>query len=146
VVEGGIYYWVVPFGRAIAGFMAGLLLGIVGGWMAVVIYAMAEFPWSIEVQRNMYLVWIGLGAGIGGYLGWMNLTSRRSLIIAFVVLVIIGGIAGAYLGFIYGQGIEPGYLGRRYALDSTIHFGAAIGAIVTATVLGLINQWGRSSR
>ncbi len=132
-------------GRVIAGFMAGLMLGIVGGWMAVVIYAMAGFPWEIELQRNLYLVWIGLGAGIGGYLGWMNLTSRRWLIIAFAVLVIVGGIAGAYLGFIYGQGAEPGYLGRRYTLDSAIHIGAAIGAIVTATALGLINQWGRSS-
>ena len=146
MIEGGIYYWAVPLGRSIAGFMAGLMLGIVGGWMAVVIYAMAGFPWAIEVQRNMYLVLIGLGAGIGGYLGWMNLTSRRSLIIAFVVLVIIGGIAGAYLGFIYGQRVDPGFLGRRYTLDSAIHFGAAIGAIVTATALGLINQWGRSGR
>ena len=126
--------------------MAGLLLGIAGGWMAVVIYAMAGFPWTIEVQRNMYLVWIGLGAGIGSYLGWMNLTSRRSLIIAFAVLVIIGGISGAYLGFLYGQRVEASYLGRRYTLDSAIHFGAAIAAIVTATALGLINQWGRSSR
>ncbi len=123
--------------------MAGLMLGIVGGWMAVVIYAMAGFPWEIELQRNLYLVWIGLGAGIGGYLGWMNLTSRRSLLIAFVVLVVIGGIAGAYLGFRYGQSVEEGYLGRRYTLDSAIHIGAAIGAIVTATALGLINQWGR---
>ena len=145
MVEGGIYYWGVPFARAIAGFMAGLLLGIGGGWVAVVIYVMAEFPWGIEVQRNLYLVWIGLGAGVGGYLGWMNLTSRRSLIIGFLLLVIIGGIAGAYLGFIYGQGVEPTYMGRRYTLDNAIHFGAAIGAIITATVLGLINQWGRSS-
>ena len=126
--------------------MAGLLLGIAGGWMAVVIYAMAGFPWTIEVQRYMYLVWIGLGAGIGSYLGWMNLTSRRSLIIAFAVLVIVGGISGAYLGFLYGQRVEASYLGRRYTLDSAIHFGAAIAAIVTATALGLINQWGRSSR
>lgn len=145
MIEGGIYYWAVPLGRAIAGFMTGLLLGIVGGWMAVIIYAMAGFPWSFEIQRNMYLVWIGLGAGIGGYLGWMNLTSRRSLIIAFVVLVIIGGIAGSYLGSLYGHRVEPAYLGRHYTLDSAIHFGAAIGAIVTATALGLINQWGRSS-
>ncbi len=145
MVEGGIYYWAIPLGRTIAGFMAGLMLGIVGGWMAVVIYAMAGFPWEIELQRNLYLVWIGLGAGIGGYLGWMNLTSRRSLLIAFVVLVVIGGIAGAYLGFLYGQSVEEGYLGRRYTLDSAIHIGAAIGAIVTATALGLINQWGRSS-
>jgi hypothetical protein len=145
VVEGGIYYWVVPLGRVIAGFMAGLLLGIGGGWIAVVIYAMVGFPWAIETQRYLYLVWIGLGAGIGGYLGWMNLTSRRSLIIAFAVLVIVGGIAGAYLGFLYGQRVEESYLGRRYTLDSAIHFGAALGAIVTATTLGLINQWGRSS-
>ena len=126
--------------------MAGLLLGIVGGWIGVIIYAMAGFPWAIEVQRNMYLLWIGLGAGAGAYVGWMNLTSRRSLMIAFMVLVIIGGIAGAYLGFLYGQRVEDSYLGSRYTLDSAIHFGAAIGAIVTATVLGLINQWGRSSR
>ena len=63
-------------GSSIAGLKAGLLLGIVGGWMAVVIYAMAGCPWAIQVQRNMYLVWIGLGAGIGGHLGWMNLAYR----------------------------------------------------------------------
>ncbi len=145
MVDGGIYYWAVPLGRAITGFIVGLLLGIVGGWIAVVIYAMLGFSWEIELQRNLYLVWIGLGAGVGSYLGWMNLTTRRALILGFLAIVVLGGILGAYMGFIYGQRVDPGYLGRRYTLDSSIHFGAAIGGIVTATVLGLINQWGRSN-
>ncbi len=132
--------------RAIAGFMVGMMLGIIGGWIGVAIYALLGFPWDLEIQRNFYMVWIGIGAGGGSYLGWMNLTSRRALKIAFVLLVIAGGVLGAYSGFIYGQRIEASYLGQRYTLDSAIHFGAAIGGIITATGLGLINQWSRNNQ
>ena len=108
--------------------------------MAVIIYAMAGFPWSMEVQRNLYLIWIGIGAGVGAYCGWMTLNTRKYLIFALAILVIAGGIAGAYLGLVYGSVTEPTYLGKRYSIDSAIHFGAAIGGIVTATMtMGLKN-------
>ena len=90
--------------------------------------------------------YIGVGAGVGTYLGWMNLTSRRTLMLAFILLVLAGGVAGAYLGFLYGERAEPGVLGRRYTIDNAIHFGAAIGGTILSTILGLLNQWTRPWR
>lgn len=122
MIEGSIYDWVIPVARSTAGLVLGLLLGIFGGWTAVAFNAFAGYPWSVEVHRNIYLVSIGLGAGAGAYLAWINLTSQRSLTIAFILLVLAGGVAGAYLGFLYGQRAEPVTLGRRYAIDNSIHF------------------------
>ena len=112
------------------------MLGIVGGWLAVSIYAMAGSPWSMEVQRNLYLIWIGIGAGAGAYSGWMNLNARKYLIFGLAFIVIAGAVAGAYLGLVYGSITAPTYLGKRYSIDSAIHFGAPIGVIITATALG----------
>lgn len=136
MVDNSIYAWTVPLGRIIAGFLVGVMLGIIGGWLAVIIYAMVGFPWSMEVQRNLYLIWIGTGAGAGAYSGWMNLNARKYLIFGLAFVVIAGGVAGAYLGLVYGSITDPTYLGKRYSIDSAIHFGAAIGGIITATVLG----------
>ncbi len=141
MIEGSIYNWAVPAARTTAGFVVGILLGIVGGWAAVAFSAFAGYPWSVEVHRSIYLVGIGLGAGAGAYLAWMNLTSHRHQIIVFILLVLAAGVAGAYLGFLYGQRAEPGYLGRHYAIDNDIHFGAAIGGIIFSTALGPFNQW-----
>ena len=116
------------------------MLGIVGGWLAVVIYAMAGFPWSMEVQRNFYLIWIGIGAGTGAYSGWMNLNARKFLIFGLALVVIAGGVAGAYVGLVYGSIAEPTYLGKRYSIDSAIHFGAPIGGILTATAVGVFKH------
>ena len=146
MIEGSIYGWVVPVARTTAGFVVGILLGIVGGWAAVAFNAFAGYPWSLEVHRFIYLVGIGLGAGAGAYLAWMNLTSHRFQMIAFILVVLAAGVAGAYLGFLYGQRAEPGYLGRHYAIDNAIHFGAAIGGIIFSTALGLLNQWKRLGR
>ncbi len=146
MVEAGIYGWAIPVARSTAGFLLGIFLGIVGGWSAAAFSAFAGYPWSLEVHRNIYLVCIGLGAGVGTYLGWMNLTSRRTLMLAFILLVLAGGVAGAYLGFFYGERAEPGVLGRRYTIDNAIHFGAAIGGTILSTILGLLNQWNRPWR
>ncbi len=146
MVEAGIYGWAIPVARSTAGFIVGIFLGILGGWVAVAFNAFAGYPWPLEVHRNLYLVGIGLGAGVGTYLGWMDLTSRRYMMLAFILLVLAGGVAGAYLGFLYGQRADPGILGRHYAIDNAIHFGAAIGGIILSTTLGLLNHWGRIGR
>ena len=142
MIEGGIYGWAIPVARSTAGFIVGVFLGILGGWAAVAFNAFAGYPWSLEIHRNIYLMGIGLGAGAGAYLAWMNLTSRRYVMLAFILLVLAGGVAGAYLGFLYGQRAEPGMLGRHYTIDNAIHFGAAISGIIFSTILGLLNQWG----
>tara|TARA_B100001750_G_scaffold168476_1_gene136908 strand:- start:657 stop:1097 length:441 start_codon:yes stop_codon:yes gene_type:complete len=141
LVDNSIYAWTVPFGRIIAGFLVGLMLGIVGGWLAVIIYAMFGFPWSMEVQRNFYLIWIGIGAGAGAYSGWMNLNARKLLIFGLALIVIAGGVAGAYVGLVYGTITEPTYLGKRYSIDSAIHFGAPIGGIIAATGIGGVKHF-----
>jgi hypothetical protein len=142
--DGGIYNFIVPSARAVAGFTIGLFLGIMGGWLALIFSALIEYPWDRSVHLNIYLVSIGLGAGIGAYLAWMNRDVRRMLIICSVLLVLTGGIAGTYLGYVYGQSVDPTYLGKAYTIDNNVHLGAAIGAIAIATTLGLISSlWTR---
>lgn len=146
MLDGGIYAFIVPFGRTLAGFIIGVMLGIVGGWIAVIFNAMSGYPWTLAVHHNIYLVGIGLGAGGGAYCGWMNLSLRWYLVIGSLLLVLLGGITGAYIGYIYGQQVDPTYLGRRYTIDNTIHFGAAVGGIAVSATIGLIGQvrsWGR---
>lgn len=92
--------------------------------------AMIGYPWSLGVHLNLYYIGIGLGAGLGAYVGWMNLTDRRRLIVGSLVLVIVGGIVGSYIGLVYGQNADPSYLGRGYTIESGLHFGAASGAIL----------------
>ena len=140
MVEGGIYNWVLPLGRTLAGLMVGVFLGILGGWAALIFNAMIGYPWAVDIHLNIYFVSIGLGAGLGAYVGWMNLTAPRHLIIGSLVLVMVGGILGSYIGLVYGQNVDPNYLGRSYAIENGLHFGAATGAILVSTALGLFNE------
>jgi hypothetical protein len=139
MIEGGLYTFMVPLGRLLAGLILGLFLGILGGWAAVIFNAMAEYPFALSVHRNIYLMGVGLGAGTGAYLAWASLDLKRLLIAISVLLVLAGGVAGTYLGYLYGQNVDPTYLGRTYTIGNNIHQGAALGAIATATTLGLIS-------
>ena len=126
-------------GRTLVGFVVGVMLGILGGWAALIFNAMIGYPWAVDIHRNIYFVSIGLGAGLGAYVGWMNLTAPRYLMIGSLFLVMVGGIVGSYFGLLYGQNVDPNYLGRSYAIENGLHFGAAIGAILVSTALGLFN-------
>jgi hypothetical protein len=140
MVEGGIYPFLIPFARTVAGFCVGVMLGICGGWMAITFNHMVGFPWDLEVHRNIYIFGIGMGGGIGAYFGWMNLSVKWYLMAGTIMLVLAGGVIGAYLGLEYGEVVEPNYLGRRYTIDNMMHWGAAIGGITVATALGLYNE------
>ena len=139
MVEGGIYVWAVLVGRTLAGFCVGLFLGILGGWFALIFNAMIGYPWDLELHTNIYFVSIGLGGGSGAYFGWMNLTLRWYLIAGSLLLVLAGGLAGTFIGLVYGQYVEPTYMGRQYTIDNSVHFGASIGGILVSTVLGLLS-------
>ncbi len=140
MLEGGIYVWAVPFGRIVVGFFLGAFLAIMGGWFAKIFNAMVAYPWDTQMHANIYFVSIGLGAGLGAYLGWVNLGLRWYLIAVSVLLVLLGGIAGVYIGSIYGQNIDPTFLGQRGAVVNMIHWGAIIGAIAVSTAIGLFNE------
>jgi hypothetical protein len=92
------------------------------------------------VHQNIHLIGIGVGAGIGAYLGWMSLGPRWYLVLGWAMLVLAGGIAGAFLASVYGPGVDPTYWWSRFATDTTIHLSAAVLSTVVATILGLIND------
>jgi hypothetical protein len=111
-----------------------------GGWMARNFNQMVGYAWDGSLHLNIYLIGIGLGAGLGAYVAWMNLTSRWYLLGASFLLAVLGGIAGTYIGADYGQTIEASYLGQRATIVNTSHYGAVIGGIAVATGLGVFHE------
>jgi hypothetical protein len=140
MLEGNIYTFGIPIARAIAAFILAGFLGIIGGWLGTTINAFAGYPWSLQAHNNIYLVFIGLGAGAGGYLAWMDLTPRWYWMAAAVLAVLLGGVAGTYAGYAYGQVADESFLGRGYTIENTIHWGAALGGFGVATALGFFNE------
>ena len=140
MIEGGIYFWLLPVFRTVIGFCIGGFLAVMGGWMARNFNQLAGFAWDADVHRNIYLVGIGLGAGVGAYVAWMNLTSRWYVTGASLLLAVIGGIAGTYIGLVYGGTIDPTYLGQKATIVNTSHWGAVVGGIAVATALGVFNE------
>ncbi|MCH8089565.1 MAG: hypothetical protein IH955_06105 [Chloroflexi bacterium] len=129
-----------------AGLTAAFLLAFMGDLAGRVFNLSVGYAWDPAVHQNIIFIGIGMGAGIGAYLGWMNLDRRWYLVLRSVVIVVAAGVIGAYLGRFYGPGVEPGWWWSRYATDPTVHMvAAALGAGV-ATVLGLIDQVHTRSR
>ncbi len=138
MLEGGIYSYAIPVARMIAGIFIGTILSFGGGVLGWTFSALIGFPWSSEVHLSIYLVGIGLGAGIGAYTGWINLGLRWYLVIATVLLVLAAGVAGSLLGYTYGLDVvEESYLGPRDTRVNVTHYGAIICASLVATAQGL---------
>ena len=104
------------------------------------------YAWDPAVHQNILYSSIGLGAGIGAYLGWMNLDRRWYFVLRSVLIVLAAGVAGAYLGRFYGPGVEPGWWWSRFATDQTVHVVGAALSVGIATILGLIHQVQTRSR
>ena len=62
------------------------------------------------------------------------------LVLITPAVALAGVAAWAYLGLAYGIGVDSSYRWSRYAVDSTIHLGAATGGIVVATTIGWAGQ------
>jgi hypothetical protein len=139
MVQGSIGTFLLPIARTVAGFIAALLLAFLGDITARVFNLAIGYPWSLPVHQNIHLIGIGVGAGVGAYLGWMSLGLRWYWILGWTALVLAGGIAGAYLGRFYGPGVDPTYWWSRFATDTTIHLSAAAVSTAVATILGLTN-------
>ena len=132
--------WTVPLARVLLGFIFGVLLAVLGGLLASFFNVLSELPWGLAVHKNIVLVGIGLGAGAGAYLAWMNSSFHLPLRLGILLLVLLGSIAGTYIGHNYGPGVDPDDFRELFAIDSTIHLAAAAGGIIVATIVGLLSQ------
>ncbi|MYC28778.1 MAG: hypothetical protein F4X65_01645 [Chloroflexi bacterium] len=138
VLEGGIYGYIVPAARAIAGYIMALILAIGGGWAVTILNAMIGYPWVGSTFFSLYIVGVGLGAGLGAYLAWINLSMRWYVVIITVVVVMLAGIAGSTIGYVFWEPLfGENYLGPRDSQINATHFWAPIGAIVISSLLGL---------
>ena len=84
---------------------------------------------------------IGLGAGLGGALGWINPDSPKLHILFIITLGVLGAIGGAWGGMLYGStvfimGGMPGIAELRGLVG-----GAAIGGNIPPIVVGVIRIW-----
>ena len=84
---------------------------------------------------------IGLGAGLGGALGWINPDSPKLHILFIITLGILGAIGGAWGGMLYGStvfimGGMPGIAELRSLVG-----GAVIGGNIPPIVVGVIRIW-----
>ena len=107
MLRGYIWAWTTPLARVLVGFIFGVLLAVLGGLLAAFFNVLSEFPWELVVHKNIVLVGIGLGAGAGTYLAWMNPSFNPPLGLAILLLVLLASIAGAYIGHFYGPGVDP---------------------------------------
>ena len=126
--------------RTLAGLVGALLLAVGGDVFGRVLNLMLGFPWSQLMHVNIHLVAIGLGAGIGAYLGWINFSLNRYWGLVILVLVLTASVVGVYLGRAFGPGVDPTYWWSRFAVDTTIHLAAAVGGTIIAAIIGLTQQ------
>ena len=140
MLPGYISAWTIPAARVLVGFTFGVLLAFLGGMLAAFFNFLSDYPFDLAIHKNIMLVGIGLGAGAGTYLAWMNLRSNPRLRLGILLLVLIGSTAGTYIGHFYGPGVDAYDVRQRKAIDTTIHLGAAAGGIIVATTVGLISQ------
>ena len=140
MLRGNIGSLGTPLARVLVGLIFGVLLAVAGGLRGAFFNILAEFPWDLEIHKNIVLVGIGLGGGAGAYLAWMNPGNNAFTKLGILLLVQLGSIAGSYIGHIYGPGVDPDDFRELFAIDSTIHFSAATGGIIVSTIAGLVSQ------
>jgi hypothetical protein len=89
--------------RMVFGLIAACLLGLVGflvGWFVS--------PGGAAISTPILLGAIGVLAGLGGFVAWLNPDVARPVLFLALGIALLGGLAGAWLGFFYGELFQPG--------------------------------------
>ena len=93
-------------GRTLLGLGLGVVLSMVclGIAWGLFIFSSAS---SRDTLLIMSMAGAGLGAGTGAYVAWIRLDSPPWSVIAFTVLLaVVGGVFGAWVGYQYGANRE----------------------------------------
>ena len=128
--------------RTIVGIAMGALFGAIGiglGWMV--------WPPSAGADYLFYLrmFGLGIGAGTGGFLGWLDREQDRPTVFLFLVLALSGAVAGAFAGRWYGLTATEGIQGPVSAVQSST-LRTVMGAVIGANILPLIASLYRVAR
>ena len=128
--------------RTIVGIAAGSLFGVIGlvlGWMVWPPPAGADYLFYLRIFG------LGIGAGIGGFLGWLDLEQDKPTVFLFLVLALLGAVGGAFGGRLYGLTATEGIQGPISATQSgTLR--TVLGAVIGANILPLIVSLYRVAR
>ena len=120
--------------------MAALLYGLLGDIISRAFNLSIGFPWELSMHQHIQYAGIGIGAGLGALLAWVSLQRPWYVVSGSVLLVLLRGIGGAYLGRAYGSGVDQTYWWSRFATDTTVHLGAGVLSTLVPTVLGLMEH------
>ena len=129
-----------PLLKTAGGLVASLLLAFMGDLAARIFNLLTGFGLDPLVHQNANFVGIGMGAGVGAFLGWVNPSRPWLWIFGSLLLVLLAGIGGAYLGRGFGSGVDTSYWWGRFATDRWVYLGASTAGLLFATSLGLISQ------
>lgn len=97
-----IHPLVVIILRMVFGLIAACVLGLVGflvGWFVS--------PGGADISIPILLCGIGLMAGLGGFVAWLNPDVARPVILLGLGGALLSGLAGAWLSFYYGGIFQP---------------------------------------
>ena len=95
-------------GRAVLGFSLALVLSMAGIAVAWGLYIFIYTGVAAQsVLLTVFTIAAGIGAGAGGFLAWRRMDRETwPLLAGALVLVLLGGIGGAWGGYIYGANRE----------------------------------------
>ena len=118
------------FGLLVAMFLA--FLGFFAGWFSS--------PPGPDLPAVMLVSGAGLGAAVGGLIGWFKPETPRHVNWINLGLVVIGGLAGAWVGWELGPVIYPEGLYRPGGsiYNAPPFYVAIVGASIGANSLALL--------
>jgi hypothetical protein len=92
----------VILARLVFGLLAACFLGFIGffvGW--------AISPGGAAISTPVLISTIGVVAGLGGFGGWLKPDAARLVIFLSLCVALMGGVAGSWLSFFYGEMFQP---------------------------------------
>lgn len=122
-------------------FLAGFAMGVsyLGAWVIVVSF----FELTPRTVDAMAIGGIGIGAGVGGSLPWIDLDGPPFQMTLMVAVGVTGALIGAWIGQRFGEGAAVGILGMPGIAELS---GVLQGAIAAANVAPMLLFFTRAVR
>ena len=127
--------------RTVFGLLLGMFLSVAGfyaGWFSS--------PPGPTLPASFLILGSGLGAAAGGFIGWLKPEAARTVIVVHLGLALMGGLAGAWVGWelgplLYPEGLyRPGDTSRAPPFMVAVVV-ASIGGNLLTSGFYLLRMW-----